>query len=138
MRKIYLVVGSLLFLPVRDIDNNIVMTIDAKVLAHINSTGEPFHKNTNCAVCHADVSYPPNDIANFTYPVHRFQVIGLYEGAGGFNCKAYRPSGMCQMRDFRFEDNKVQLVSTFSFVAKYVIVNQIDPLQLPKLNPLYP
>lgn len=131
-------IGSILFLPLKDNDGKILMTIHPSVIAHINSTGEPFQKNTNCAVCHADVSYPPNNIANFTYPTHRFKVIGLYEGGGVFNCKVYRPAGMCQMRDFKFEDNKIKIISTFSFVAKYIIVNQIDPLQLPKLNPLYP
>ena len=130
--------GSILFLPLTDDAGNILMTIDPKVIAHINSTGEPFHKNTNCASCHAGPSFPPKDIAGFKYPPNHFEVIALYEGSGTFNCRAFRPAGMCQMRGGYFEDKKITRLSTFSFIAKYVMVNQTDPLQLPRLNPLYP
>ena len=129
---------SILFLPLTDDAGNILMTIDPKVIARINSTGEPFHKNTNCATCHNGASFPPTDIAGFKYPPNHFEVIALYEGAGTFNCRAFRPAGMCQMRGGYFDDKKITRLSGFSFVAKYVMVNQTDPLMLPKLNPLYP
>lgn len=130
--------GSILFLPLKDTAGNLLMTIHPSIISHINTTGEPFHKNTNCANCHDGPSFPPNNIANFNYPVNRFEVIGLYEGGGHFNCKAFRPTGMCQMRDLRFMLTKVQRTATFSLIAKYIIVNHIDPVQLPRLNPLFP
>jgi hypothetical protein len=132
--------GSILFLPVTDIDDKMVMTIEKPVLDFINTTGKGFDEATDCTNCRDDVAFPPTTIPNFTYPAHHYEVIGLYEGGGTFNCKVFRPAGVCIMRagEFKLPAEAKSRLATFSFVAKYIIVNHIDPLQLPKLNPLYP
>jgi len=69
-------------------------------------------------------------------------LIGLYEGGGGYGCGIYRPAGRCKMRESSLSDSfdfsKRDLRSTdFCFVCMYLIVEQIDPSVLQELDRYY-
>jgi hypothetical protein len=137
--------GSIIFVPEKDFNGIILTTVDPAIVTFINSTssgmgnGKPFVEKTNCNACNDDPGFPPNNIPNFNYPANRFMVIGLYEGGGTYNCKIYRSTGLCKMRSGKFEDAAGNTKRTeFSFIAKYIIVNQIDPTRLMLLNSHYP
>jgi hypothetical protein len=78
-------------------------------------------------------------------------IVGLYEGGSGFDCGAYRPTGICLMRrgsatvdpDPDDPTNPEELVIyQFCTVCRYAIVDQLDPAKHGDLDrdyaPRYP
>lgn len=147
--------GSVLLLPRVKSGNVELRMMDQNVFAHLVSTAEPFgKKNGQCAVCSDRVSFPDPNIPGLTYPRFRYQLVGVYEGGGTYNCRVYRSVGVCRMRQSRpFIEVLGTYVNTpglydpgfeptrnheFGFVAKYLLVNRLDPEQLGLLDAEYP
>jgi hypothetical protein len=129
--------GSTLYLPLLGSPT----LIHSNVMQHLASTGRPFSHSTNCAafVSNGSSGEPDPDIANFIYPSNRYEVIGIYQGGGGFNCGVYRPAGMCRMRSYDRQAPRGDTKRTkFCFVCQYALVNELDPAQHEHINNEYP
>lgn len=145
--------GSQLYEPAKSSGNEL-RVVDPAVIAHITGTGNPFMPKADCSRCDLSNGLPDSGIAGFTYPRYNYEVLGLYEGGGTFNCKVYRPAGVGKMRSsgrihhlsaepvisglmpFTIRVNSKDI--EFSFVDKYVIVNAVNPEKLSDINPFYP
>ena len=77
----------------------------------------------------------PEKIPKFKVQFEKY-VIGLYEGGGRYNCKIYRPSGICRMRKGGLDEKREY--RPFCYVCKYSLVNTLDPTQFGKLYMEYP
>jgi hypothetical protein len=58
-------------------------------------------------------------------------IVGIYDGGGGFDCEVFRPAGRCRMR------RGLDATTPFCAVCRYVIVDQIDPNVHPALDDIY-
>jgi hypothetical protein len=126
--------GSFLIGPKQKGDDDLFL-VDPAVLEHVRLNG-PFPRSLpNCAQASAAKQLPPKGIANFSQPSSRWRVVGLYEGGGGFNCGTHRPSGQCRMRD-SFDEAQQKHIA-FCFVCRYLIVDQVDPLEHDTLDACY-
>jgi hypothetical protein len=82
---------------------------------------------TNLPAGFAD--WPPK---GHKHPLAKSDIVGIYDGGGGFDCGVYRPAGRCRMR-------RAGLATVpFCRVCTYVIVDQLDPTVHRKLDKLYP
>ncbi|MCB9383111.1 MAG: hypothetical protein H6509_00745 [Bryobacterales bacterium] len=135
--------GSMLFEPA-----NLSLVLPG-VLAAMAGKTTPLHSKAG-ACARADehkTVFPsaPAGSLGVIEPRKRQQLIGLYEGGGQMNCKAYRPTGECMMRN-EFEivqslaSDKYFEVRKFPFchVCRYVIVNEFNPSRHAELDELYP
>lgn len=144
--------GSLLFEPRKDSAGNILYIMDEKVKTHINTSGKAFKRNPPCSLCSKSAG-KPDKIINFSPPWNDYQVIGLYEGGGTFNCRVYRPAGACKMRHYSITEGDIIYDASlgifvwdedakkhpgFCFVCKYILVNEINPSKLNLLKQYYP
>jgi len=68
-----------------------------------------------------------------------FNIIGIYEGGGEYDCQVYRSNGYSKMRsatESYVNDPKVDIVP-FNYVCQYFLVNRINPTKLAKLDTTY-
>lgn len=147
--------GSALFIPLKNKTGDIQTLIHAKVSAYLAAKREPFnHPDKTVAAYYGTPGIQgetenPEAIAGFNLPPRAFELAGNYEGGGTYNTKVYRPTGTGMMRSFQHTEttqapNPLDPTKTiavtnkknaqFSIVNKYIIINHIDPSQLPKLN----
>ncbi|WP_329254699.1 hypothetical protein [Streptomyces canus] len=143
-------VGSVLICPVRDLDPNVagrvfgddLELVHATVLARINASRNPlnarYDEGPNRACTGAELgtptaatNFPPILFPRPNPPVNSYQIVGLYENGGTFDCNAYRPTGACMMRQRLYRDvkNGTDRISQFCPVCQYAIVDQLDPTQ---------
>lgn len=97
-------------------------------------------KGGSCANGTDAIGRPPNGIADIVYPKKTETLIGLYEGAGRYNCDVFRPTGISKMRS-EYEHTKViKFVQHVQLchLAKYVIVNQVNGSRHVELDLEYP
>lgn len=95
---------------------NVTVETDATLLKwkDLLETGVPTTSNSDCTVCDPQ-SDPFSD-----------QVVGLYEGAHYYHCKAYRSVFSCMMRNF----------SEFCPVCKAQIADVLEPFQPENVAPV--
>ncbi len=147
--------GSVLLLPKVTSGNVELRLIDQSVFSYLVGTREAFGKKAQCATCNDRISYPDSAIPGLAYPRFRYQLVGVYEGGGTYNCGVYRSVGLCRMRkdrprmkvdEFYFDaalglfdwDYDKARHHEFGFAAKYMLVNRLDPEQLGVLDAEYP
>jgi hypothetical protein len=58
-------------------------------------------------------------------------IIGIYDGGGGFDCEVFRPGGRCRMRQ------GLDATTPFCAVCRYVIVDRVDPMVHKALDDVY-
>jgi hypothetical protein len=74
--------------------------------------------------------YPPKDLWTVPpKPRYHYVYPGVYTGGGTWTCGVYRPAGDCRMRDSSYH---------FCMICQYLIVDAIDPAQLPAVDARYP
>lgn len=115
--------GSLLYIPVRDDDDNVLLVVEKKVVEKLNATNLPLNDDPDRSKATEEADHPV-DIADFKPPCKSYKLIGVYEGAIKVTGMTYRPAGLCKMRksgDAGTGDGE------FCHVCKYLIVNRVDP-----------
>jgi hypothetical protein len=122
----------------------------------------PFAKKADITKGNRDPGFPPDALFQahpaFT-PADLAAVVGVYEGAGTYNSKVYRSSGICRMRTTRHADVKLRPIVfdpaagpfdppalgqpqthtrfvPFCYVCQYALTNEVDPSKLDGL--VYP
>jgi len=144
---------DLLYAPVRH-DGKPLGVFHPNVQFALEIFGEPFAMKADVTKGDNEAGYPPPHalVPDFD-PRHPAYVVGLYEGAGTYNSRVYRPSGMCKMRKSRrIEVNQkditigpagdrqigalkpVSKFVPFCYVCRYVLVNTLDPTLLEGLE----
>lgn len=147
--------GSVVFIPLKNKAGEIQTLIHPKVNAYLIAKREPFNHQNKMAPAYYNTLHIENEtenpeaIAGFNLPPRAFELVGNYEGGGTYNTKVYRPTGTGMMRSSKhteivqakdpFDPTRTIKAPTtkngqFSIVNKYIIINHIDPSQLPKLN----
>jgi hypothetical protein len=58
-------------------------------------------------------------------------IVGVYDGGGGFDCGVFRPAGRCRMR------RGYNATTPFCQVCRYVIVDKVDPTKHRELDDMY-
>jgi hypothetical protein len=127
--------GSVIYLP-KERGGSPLPLIEPLVADYITNTnnGGPFDKKADCSIANRGPSNAPV-IPNLVV-ANRQYVVAVYEGGGYFNCKVYRPSGQCRMRD---DDTRIGAsYPAFCPVCKYHLVNLINPDELKRLEAEYP
>jgi IgA Peptidase M64 len=88
---------------------------------------------------------PPPAIPNVELTADdRPRVIGLFEGAGRWNCGVFRPAPVCKMRNQIWKPvgeaptTVLRVHFRLCFVCRYTIVNEVNPMRHPELDLLYP
>jgi|GEM_PF-1929236 len=147
--------GSVVFIPLKNKTGDIQTLIHPKVSAYLTAKKEPFNHPDKTVAAYYNTpnvqgeTENPEAIAGFNLPPRAFELVGNYEGGGTYNTKVYRPTGAGMMRSFKHTETtqapdpldptktievKTKKNAQFSIVNKYIIINHIDPSQLPKLN----
>ena len=134
----------MLFVPL-DPANAPMSLVLPGVLASMEGQLHLLHsKGNDCASAYgASVTFPVIDAAaaQIVEPHKRQQLIGLYEGGGHINCKVYRPTGECIMREEseRTKEKHPDIRKLpFCHVCRYTIVSEIEPAKHPVLDEQYP
>jgi hypothetical protein len=138
--------GSVLICPARAPDPNPagrvfgddLEMVHATVRARINATRNPLNAadgdpaNRACA----GAALPtPTGATNFAGgaapnpPIYSSWIVGVYENGRGFDCDAYRPTGVCLMRALHYHDVPTGTDRAYQFcpVCRYGIVDLLDP-----------
>lgn len=120
--------------------------IDHNVLKHQMNTKKAFKEKITCDDPETDYSLlvPDSGIPGYEYPMFRPYVVGIYEGAATWNCKAYRPTGLSLMYDQNWRqdagsdpESKVDtgdLFYRFNYPSRYFMICQINAKFLAKLD----
>lgn len=125
--------GSFIFIPRRDGGGSLRFVVEKQVLEKITATHQILNRDTDITKVNAEEDSPVA-IADFKPPCKAYKLIGIYEGAGHYAGRVYRPAGLCKMRkqtDTGTGDGE------FCHVCKYLIVNRINPGLHGLLDSLY-
>jgi hypothetical protein len=118
--------GALLFSPLMAAANTPARVVERKVFEKMASTHLALNTDTNNTTRN-DKEDLPVAISDYKPPCKEHKVIGVYEGAGNFTGRAYRPAGLCKMRTQSKDTAKDSAEdNAFCFVCKWLIVNRID------------
>lgn len=153
--------GSCLYIPKRQEDNfdvskPVFNIIHPKVYQYLLDEKKPLTPTVaDCNVPETKEQYPPDDSVinnreprdvTFVSRVHRERIVGVYEGGGTWNCKAYRPTGYSKMR--QHEKTIVQVIERgaekevreyyevieFGYDLKYYLTALLHPSRLDFLD----
>jgi hypothetical protein len=125
---------SLLYIPVRDDEGQLVMVVEKKVLEKLEATNLPLNEDADRSEVNDEADHPV-DVDDFKPPCKSYKLIGVYEGAIHATGMTYRPAGLCKMR--KSGDQGVG-DGEFCHVCKYLIVNRVDPGLHGLLDEQYP
>jgi len=137
--------GSVLY-NAKEIDGKPISLIHPKVVDFFNDPGKnnkvPFaEKDPNKNECNIPNLYASAApvIPDFSV-TNRQYLVAVYEGGGDHNCKVYRPSGQCRMRNDKsqYDDVTPPVFPAFCPVCKYHLVNKINPSKLADVDQEYP
>jgi hypothetical protein len=122
-------------------DNHEVKLVADPVRQHIDTTDSPLNappgaQGQACTVApHARADVPATNLpAGLSLPkglATKADIIGIYDGGGGFDCEVFRPAGRCRMR------RGLSATTPFCAVCRYFIVDHLDPMAHKVLNDLY-
>jgi hypothetical protein len=140
--------GSVLICPTRAPDPNAagrvfgddLELVHATVRARINATRNPLNAQDGDPLnraCTGAALPTPTGATNFAGgvapnpPIYSSWIVGLYENGRGFDCDAYRPTGVCIMRTLHYHDLPTGTDRAYQFcpVCRYGIVDLLDPTQ---------
>ncbi|MBI3014512.1 MAG: hypothetical protein HYY65_05500 [Candidatus Tectomicrobia bacterium] len=148
--------GDVLYVPMTEQQGGeevILMVIPSEVYEHLKQKGEPFGWKKDPS----EENYGETKPKGIKRKLRKPSTIGVYDGGGEFNHKAYRPGGTCRMRDSSVSnvsgttpvdftvftgdvEESVQPVQyvPFCFACKYALVNEVDPDKLGDLDGEHP
>jgi len=122
-------------------DNNEVKLVAEQVRQQIDTTDSPLNappgaQGQACTVApHARADVPATNLpAGLSLPSGlptKADIIGIYDGGGGFDCEVFRPAGRCRMR------RGLSATTPFCAVCRYFIVDHLDPMAHKVLDDLY-
>jgi hypothetical protein len=143
-------------------DGQPLTVFDPAVVSRLSAPhARPFAQKTDASQGSRDPGYPPEGLfllhPRFN-PADLASVVGVYEGGGTYNTRAYRPSGICKMRQTRATPvearflrvdpsrsaltdaiplgppEKVTRHHLFCYVCQYALTNRLDPTRLNRLD----